>query len=124
VRADPGCLGLGAQKDVATCSWQRPITIRDLLTFTAGFSYSFDFPSDEQGPLEFPEFSPLNVLQLSTYNLEQWADTLASQPLAAQPGEMFYYGWCMDVSQGAPGGVSRGRTGMHRAWICLASPAY
>jgi len=41
--------------------------------------------------------SPLNVLQLSQLDLDQLIEALASQPLAAQPGSRFYYGWSFDV---------------------------
>lgn len=68
---------------------QKPIVIRDLFTYTAGFGYAQDYPAelkvtsdDVVGP---------------AISLEQGIRRLAKLPLLNQPGERWHYGWTGDV---------------------------
>lgn len=36
----------------SVCGLQRDITVFDLLTFQGGFSYSYDFMADNEGPVD------------------------------------------------------------------------
>lgn len=36
----------------SVCGVQRDITVFDLLTFQGGFSYSYDFMADNEGPVD------------------------------------------------------------------------
>jgi CubicO group peptidase (beta-lactamase class C family) len=71
-----------------------PITIRQLLTHTAGFIYSFKAPSSALGKL-YSE----NDLDLNPQGspLAQWVETLARVPLASHPGSRWEYGVSTDV---------------------------
>lgn len=72
---------------------KRPITIRDLMTHTAGISYG-------SGPLE-AEYKAANVLGWYCADhdetIGQFVDRLATLPFAAQPGEQYVYGFGTDV---------------------------
>ena len=70
---------------------KRPMTIRDLLRHTSGLVYP-------------PQFlgSPVNQLYeratFRSYNtLAEFVHSLASLPLAHQPGEVWEYSWGVDV---------------------------
>jgi CubicO group peptidase (beta-lactamase class C family) len=70
----------------------RPITIRDLLTHTAGLTYGFL----EDSPVsELYRQSPL--LSSSECTLEAQIDALARIPVAYQPGIRFHYSVAIDV---------------------------
>lgn len=72
---------------------RRPITIRDLMTHTAGISYG-------TGPLE-AEYKAANVFgwycASHDETIGQFVDRLAGLPFAAQPGEQYVYGFGTDV---------------------------
>jgi CubicO group peptidase (beta-lactamase class C family) len=71
----------------------RLITIFDLLTHTAGFTYS-DF---QRGKLKEDYLKLLGVDIDSECTNEKWVNGLASLPLASQPGELFNYGKSTDL---------------------------
>ena len=81
--------------DSATLAYEtrlatRAITIRDLLTHTAGISY--DHPLQEHLEFEVPFFS-----SLEDDLLEEVVDRIAVRPLLHDPGEAFTYGLNTDV---------------------------
>jgi CubicO group peptidase (beta-lactamase class C family) len=71
----------------------RLITIFDLLTHTAGFSYG-DFL---KGQLKDDYRKSLGADIDSELTLEQWVNGLSSLPLLSQPGELFNYGKSTDL---------------------------
>lgn len=78
---------------------RRPITIRDLLTHTAGISYGTD---PGLGPLyRASGLGPAAGFGWYTADKDEpicrTMDRLASLPFAAQPGEAFVYGYSTDV---------------------------
>jgi CubicO group peptidase (beta-lactamase class C family) len=70
----------------------RPITIEDLLTHRSGISYDFvpDCPVGKQ----YLEADLLHRVELS---LAEFADRIASFPLAFQPGDRWNYSYSTDV---------------------------
>jgi len=72
---------------------QRPITVLDLLTHRAGFTYS-DF---QTGKLKEDYSRALGGDIDTTLTKEQWVNALASLPLVSQPGELFHYGRSTDL---------------------------
>ncbi|GIR96294.1 MAG: hypothetical protein CM15mP98_12640 [Paracoccaceae bacterium] len=71
---------------------KRPITIADLLTHTAGFSYSFNI-----GCQVASFYKEANFLNEPSLSLEEFVDKIASLPLAFQPGEAWRYSVSIDV---------------------------
>ena len=71
----------------------RLITVLDLLTHTAGFTYS-DF---QFGKLKEDYRRILGGDIDSEITLQEWVDGLASLPLINQPGELFSYGKATDL---------------------------
>lgn len=86
-------LGADANGQVAVVPAKRPITIRDLLTHTAGISYG-------GGALE-PYYTPAGFTQWYFADrpdpIGTWIDKLATLPFEAQPGERWVYGYNTDV---------------------------
>lgn len=72
---------------------QRPITVLDLLTHRAGFTYS-EF---QRGKLRDDYLEILGGDIDSELTLAQWVNGLASLPLVSQPGELFNYGKSTDL---------------------------
>ena len=70
----------------------RPITVEDLLTHRSGLSYDFipDCPIGKK--LQEADF-----LSRVEHNLAEFADLLASHPLASQPGTQWRYSYSTDV---------------------------
>jgi CubicO group peptidase (beta-lactamase class C family) len=90
VRVFDGLDKHGAAKTVAP---QHPPTMRELMTHTAGLSYGFN----PQEPLD-KLYQAKQVWQSAS--LAEFADKVASLPLAYQPGSKWLYSLSMDV-QGA-----------------------
>ena len=82
-----------------TVSVHRPITVRDLLTFTMGFGVLFT-PADE-----YPILKAANAQQIGmmpprrqvTLDPDEWIRRLGMLPLMYQPGERWLYGTGYDV---------------------------
>lgn len=68
---------------------KRDITIRDLMTYQAGFGYAYDYPS-------FLGVKRDDILGLKT-TTEDGIDHLAQFPLLNHPGERWHYGFASDV---------------------------
>lgn len=71
---------------------KRPITIADLLTHTAGFSYSFNI-----GCQVASFYKEANLLNEPSLSLEEFVNKIATLPLAFQPGEAWRYSVSIDV---------------------------
>ena len=73
----------------------RPVTIRDLLTHTAGLSYGF------QGNFAIDRLYSQHVwgpmANNPTINLAEWIGAIAQQPLSFQPGTRYQYSVATDV---------------------------
>ena len=78
-------------KSYITEAANRPITIRDLLTHTAGIPYGL--PVKEAPEMKVPYFA-----SLEDESLEEVANRIARRPLVHQPGENFTYGLGIDVA--------------------------
>jgi CubicO group peptidase (beta-lactamase class C family) len=71
----------------------RPITIRDLLTHTAGISYGDGVLAPYYDPAGFTLWYFADRAEPMTH----WIDKLAALPFAAQPGERWVYGYNTDI---------------------------
>ncbi len=80
-------------KGYATVPVKRPITIRDLLTHTAGISYG-------EGPAE-EEYLKAGVhgwnLSAKDITIDEYIKKLTALPFDAQPGEQWVYGYNTDI---------------------------
>lgn len=77
--------------DLITEPANRQITIRDLLTHTAGIPYGL--PVSGHPELDVPFFA-----SLEDETIAEVADRIAARPLVHQPGEKFTYGLGIDVA--------------------------
>ena len=82
-----GTLSEGKEVDLA-----RPVTVRDLLTHTAGLTYNFleDSPVSEL-------YRSANLMSNADRPLESVISELARIPLAFQPGSIWHYSMATDV---------------------------
>ncbi|MEM9526813.1 MAG: serine hydrolase domain-containing protein [Bacteroidota bacterium] len=78
-------------KEYTTEAANRPVTILDLLTHTAGIPYGL--PVEGRDDLKVPFFA-----SLENESLEEVADRIAKRPLVHQPGENYTYGLGIDVA--------------------------
>jgi CubicO group peptidase (beta-lactamase class C family) len=72
----------------------RSITIRDLLTHTAGISSIDEYPRFKS---LFEQYKLSQSLSNGYKNLKEEVNQIAKMPLVHQPGERFSYGFCTDV---------------------------
>ncbi|HWE98185.1 MAG TPA: serine hydrolase domain-containing protein [Caulobacteraceae bacterium] len=82
--------GLDEAGQVKTVPAQRPATMRQLMTHTAGLRYGFD-PNDPLDKL----YQAAQVWQSAS--LAEFADKIAALPLAYEPGTKWQYSMSMDV---------------------------
>jgi len=75
---------------IATVALERPLTVRDLLTFTAGIG-------NQDDPSELGRLWSARDLYAGTGSLEERVDRILTAPLYEQPGERWRYGWSADV---------------------------
>jgi len=83
-------VNFGPDGSLITAPLARPITVRDLLTFTAGFGNTND--SSDLGGL-WAE----NDIYASRGSLAERVERIFGLPLYNQPGEVWRYGWSADV---------------------------
>jgi CubicO group peptidase (beta-lactamase class C family) len=72
---------------------KRPITIRDLLTHTAGISYGSGPTRSQYQAAGFDDWYFADKAE----PIGHWIEKLAGLPFDAQPGERFVYGYSTDV---------------------------
>ena len=84
----------GSVDDMKTEPVNSPITIKQLMTHTAGFTYAFN---DPEAPVEsIYEYRNLDFNPKGT-NLAEWSRELASVPLVFHPGQRWNYSVATDV---------------------------
>lgn len=92
---------LGQEDGAMRTAPARPITVRHLLTFTAGFSYWF-YPDSPVGALYAadPAIGPHEAFRFdpSVGGLDGLARAMGRLPLVAQPGERWHYGMSLDMA--------------------------
>lgn len=81
-----------SKSDVREVDLLRPITIRDLLTHTAGLTYNFlfDTPVSEL-------YREAGLMRDANRSLEDTINDLSRMPLAFQPGKKWHYSMAIDV---------------------------
>jgi CubicO group peptidase (beta-lactamase class C family) len=93
---------LGAAKDdtataVATVPARRPVTIRDLLSHTSGFTYEGILPVLSFNARLRRSYERAGVTRKDFKTIDEQVERLARVPLAHQPGEGWTYGLSHDV---------------------------
>ena len=94
--AEPRVLRTPSSSVEDTVTAERPITVRDLLTFTAGWG----FASDSSLPVTRHLFEDLGQGPPRPQQVaapDEWIATLAGVPLLGQPGKHWLYNTCADV---------------------------
>jgi CubicO group peptidase (beta-lactamase class C family) len=90
-----------------TVALERPITIRHILTHTAGLSYGITNRTPLERAMIERQLVPGQVSRLSVPGLptgrtmgpmDRWADALAELPLASQPGTRWSYSASLDLA--------------------------
>ena len=84
-----------ADSTFTTVPVQKDVTIRNLLTHTAGIVYGNFNPGKLMAVYE--KFDMNVGFSHETWSTEEWINRLAKVPLAHQPGAKFSYGLSMDV---------------------------
>ena len=79
-----------ADGSIPTAALSRPLTVRHLLTFTAGIG-------SEEDPSDLGRLWAERDLYAGRGSLEERVDRILSAPLYEQPGERWRYGWSADV---------------------------
>ena len=72
---------------------KRPITIRDLLTHTAGISYGGELTREKYHAAGFDDWYFADKPE----PIGHWIEKLAGLPFDAQPGERYVYGYSTDI---------------------------
>jgi CubicO group peptidase (beta-lactamase class C family) len=83
------CVG-GSPESPTLVKAAKPITIKHLLTHTAGFSYDFSAPEPVRTLYQKADL-------LEAESLKEFIERLATLPLVHSPGETFHYGVNTDV---------------------------
>jgi CubicO group peptidase (beta-lactamase class C family) len=78
---------------VAVVPAKRPVTIRDLLTHTAGISYGSGATRSQYQAAGFDDW----YFAEKTEPIGYWIEKLAGLPFDAQPGERYVYGYSTDI---------------------------
>ncbi len=73
-----------------TAPLDRPLTVRDLLTFTSGIGNVND-------PSDLGQLWAEQDMYLDTGSLAERVDRILTLPLFSQPGDVWRYGWSADV---------------------------
>lgn len=82
-----------APSDVPQAKALRPITLRDLLTHTAGISYGSELTGPAYRAAGFDDWYFADKKE----PIGAWVEKLAGLPMDAQPGERFVYGYATDI---------------------------
>jgi CubicO group peptidase (beta-lactamase class C family) len=86
----------GMGEDMVTAPPQRPVSFRDLLSHTAGFTYGAMLSPDNALPVD-DLYRAENVQALSDDSMETFLGRLGRVPLAFQPGSAFLYSFATDA---------------------------